>query len=589
MKRLFSRKTKEEVMADRLAEQKTAIQGSYSAEGKKSAYNKIYAVCKAWSYESLNGAIAAALLASSFYGTALTQSEYEDIMSVIPIWLTSSFPDPKLAEPLRSLAAKHVEFIRSRKENYSNNRRVFIEKGKTSRIPDTDEELGAIFDQWDTILLECELKGTPAAITLAKQDVDYWIKRMPYGPVHAITLVKLLLNSKLITQQEHDVLIDYIKKDVPESLLPRSGKEKDSTTSVVPIETKENSYASEKKRFIDNAMENLPGTVDRYAKVYDQWHDIRKINEVLGKESALVKLRACIDEWCSEDSNGMSYSGKLIETCAPSMLTELEKQELIRYSVKKHMDSLSSIRVSVPADNNTSYEEKLKKVYGSFNQALIGKVFHGGLTQADVVLRSLADIYGKNLNELDEDQYNKILKTYIDVYIRNVIVKCTHTHIITSLLTLHSDLVLNKDIARKVLSYTVINIINNDASMADKKIADSVKMMAGQYAEMEEAAKLNADKEDAFLNDPEYGLVPEKPIYTQGVTGSNEYLEKLRIASGEELKWTRTHTTTSPEVIGIIDVYEGKLPSGKVYNTLYLNMYGSKNSITIPQGFTCEE
>ena len=103
---------------------------------------------------------------------------------------------------------------------------------------------------------------------------------------------------------------------------------------------------------------------------------------------------------------------------------------------------------------------------------------------------------------------------------------------------------------------------------------------------VEDASKLNADAEDAFLDDPEYGLVPEKPIYTHGVAGSNEYLDNLCGPSGEKLIWSRTHTTTSPGITGIIDVYQGKLSTGANYKVLYINMYGTKNSSVIPRGFT---
>lgn len=36
---------------------------------------------------------------------------------------------------------------------------------------------------------------------------------------------------------------------------------------------------------------------------------------------------------------------------------------------------------------------------------------------------------------------------------------------------------------------------------------------------------------------------------------------------------------------GMIDIYEGYLPSGKRYKTLYVNMYGTANSTTAPKGF----
>jgi len=76
------------------------------------------------------------------------------------------------------------------------------------------------------------------------------------------------------------------------------------------------------------------------------------------------------------------------------------------------------------------------------------------------------------------------------------------------------------------------------------------------------------------------------PIYTNGVNGSNKYLEGLKTALGEKLTWKRVGSTSAEGVNGLIDIYVSTLPSGKEYKTLYLNMYGSSNSKKVPKGFS---
>lgn len=88
-----------------------------------------------------------------------------------------------------------------------------------------------------------------------------------------------------------------------------------------------------------------------------------------------------------------------------------------------------------------------------------------------------------------------------------------------------------------------------------------------------------------YLNDPQYGLVPEKPIYTCMPEGSREYLSGLVTLRGEPLRWERRGSANVKGINGVIDVYEGYLPTGELYQTLFVNMYSFRNSSTIPHGF----
>lgn len=88
--------------------------------------------------------------------------------------------------------------------------------------------------------------------------------------------------------------------------------------------------------------------------------------------------------------------------------------------------------------------------------------------------------------------------------------------------------------------------------------------------------------------DPEFGLVPEKPIYTLAtdiVEGQKAYLNKLRTINGEKITWKRLGSTSAAGIHGMIDIYATFLPSGKPYKTLFINMYGAKKSLGVPQGF----
>jgi hypothetical protein len=125
------------------------------------------------------------------------------------------------------------------------------------------------------------------------------------------------------------------------------------------------------------------------------------------------------------------------------------------------------------------------------------------------------------------------------------------------------------------------------------KAKDPLKALMEEHAKetiraMEANRTAQCDNED----DPEFGLVPEKPIYTLAtdiVEGQRAYLSKLRTTNGEKITWKRFGSTSVEGIHGMIDIYETFLPSGQPYKTLFINMYGAKKSVAAPKGFVMSE
>lgn len=232
-----------------------------------------------------------------------------------------------------------------------------------------------------------------------------------------------------------------------------------------------------------------------------------------------------------------------------------------------------------------SHAEKVEQAYRGYIPEMAGKMFPGGVKQADKIITSLAKLYGIDLDAADAEQYSAILTTYSDSFIRRVLTQSPNDQIINCLLVKHAALVKDRDVAKKALAFVTLNINNNDFALESNEDMAKLSSYVDILTYQEETAKKNAPAEKANLDDPEYGLVVTKPIYTQGVSGSNSYLRALKAASGESLTWTRCGSTYVEGIEGMIDVYESALPSGKPYKTLFLNMYGSTNSEMIPQGF----
>ena len=127
--------------------------------------------------------------------------------------------------------------------------------------------------------------------------------------------------------------------------------------------------------------------------------------------------------------------------------------------------------------------------------------------------------------------------------------------------------------------------ISEDISQDDALKA----FVAHQAKETIRIMTLNKDIASVDETDPEFGLVPQKPIYTfaiNSVRGEHEYLQSLRTIAGEEITWTRRGSLDVDGVNGMVDIYDTFLPSGILYKTIYINMYGAKTSRNAPTGFT---
>ncbi len=124
--------------------------------------------------------------------------------------------------------------------------------------------------------------------------------------------------------------------------------------------------------------------------------------------------------------------------------------------------------------------------------------------------------------------------------------------------------------------------VHTEETVATEALAG---ILATQIVEGRKSVEANRMAVYQNLNDPEYGFVPEKPIYTNGVDGEKQYLRSLRTSTGSVISWNRRGSIGVDGINGMIDIYDIFLPSGELYRTLYLNMYSPENSTHAPVGF----
>ena len=134
-------------------------------------------------------------------------------------------------------------------------------------------------------------------------------------------------------------------------------------------------------------------------------------------------------------------------------------------------------------------------------------------------------------------------------------------------------------------SAKLIDELSNPDLTPDDALSAILKFQAKATIDAVEA---NADGQPDNKSDDDFGLIPEKPIFTlalKSVDGEEEYLDKLYTESGEKIKYTRRGSTSAEGINGMIDIYDTFLPSGQPYKTIYVNMYGAKASASAPKGF----
>lgn len=232
-----------------------------------------------------------------------------------------------------------------------------------------------------------------------------------------------------------------------------------------------------------------------------------------------------------------------------------------------------------------THEEKVDLAYRCYKPEMVGMVFPGGKKQASNIIYSIAKLIGASLDSLDAKRYYDLLSIFSDVLIRRVVTHSTDDNIIASLQVKHSQEIRNKAVAQKVLAYCTINMNNNDFCLNNEESMAALDLFDNIISQNEQISQSNSDAQTENLDDPEYGLIPEKPIYVKGVAGSEEYLSNLRTVLGEIVTWERQGSLAVDNINGMVDIYEIILSSGKPYKTIYLNMYGTQNSTKLPKGF----
>ena len=108
-----------------------------------------------------------------------------------------------------------------------------------------------------------------------------------------------------------------------------------------------------------------------------------------------------------------------------------------------------------------THTEKVGLAYKCYKADLVESVFPGKEAQADRIIRSLALIYGIDLEACDAKKYYDILSTYSDIWIRRNITQTKDEIATASLVVNHGDLVKDMNTAQIAYSYITKALTNS--------------------------------------------------------------------------------------------------------------------------------
>ena len=232
-----------------------------------------------------------------------------------------------------------------------------------------------------------------------------------------------------------------------------------------------------------------------------------------------------------------------------------------------------------------SHEEKVSLVYKCYQPEMVSTVFPGGEAQVSNIIISLSKIYGVSLEPLTAKEYYDILTAYSDVFIRRTIANSSDEHIVVSLQVKHKNYIKNAEIAEKVLAFCKLNMSGSSFVLDSSEKMQLLENCSGSMSDEENLAIQNLAIQDD-TDDETYGLCMEKPIYTNGQDDTDAFLNQLKSALGEDIVWEKCETLDVEGIAGKVVVYNGSLPSGKSYKTVYINEHGINANKKIPKGFT---
>lgn len=263
------------------------------------------------------------------------------------------------------------------------------------------------------------------------------------------------------------------------------------------------------------------------------------------------------------------------KTPASTTQTPATRPPAVQTPVKSASDT-QSMWISQASDTSAVH-----RVLSTMNQDVLPTVFYGSEANAEAIAAELVPVLVPSASPNDDNAVREALQFYVDVWIRKQggfsPEFSTTSYIKSALADKYSY--CGAEVVSAAVDRCVAFVYQHDP-----RIQQRDEFQEFQQNLVQSNASQNVTAETAHLDDADYGLVPEKPVFVAGFPGTHAYLDALCLSDGTRPTFNRTGSMNVPGIEGPVDVYE-VMAGGRVVGRIFICLYGSANSTRAPRGF----
>lgn len=225
--------------------------------------------------------------------------------------------------------------------------------------------------------------------------------------------------------------------------------------------------------------------------------------------------------------------------------------------------------------------EIVKKMFQKMDEKMSRKVFYGGYQEAHEIIISIYRILQKGINCELEKGLLLSDEIYTQVWIRKrgFSPELCETKNIKNILK-NRFILVDEQILEEVIDMCVQIIYINEPDIKERDSAtEFLKSMHLKNASM------NKTIEFLYVDDMEYGLVFNKPVFVEGFGNDKAFLNSLCTDAGEEIVYQRIGSNEVKGIEGPVDIYGICKKNGEKYGVIYLCVYGSTKPTRVPKGY----
>ena len=230
-------------------------------------------------------------------------------------------------------------------------------------------------------------------------------------------------------------------------------------------------------------------------------------------------------------------------------------------------------------------DPNLKNLYDGMPALTKMQIFGNDIKNAQWVLFNIRDLLDEDgLSDLfsDEENLEKAWDLFVSIWSRIFIMQ--PSELVESISNKWATAGIEDDILLSCIAESLGYIY----AMNPKQKARGMSYLFREQM-VRKIAGGNLDIEDRDVDDPEYGLVPSKPVFVCGFLQQRIYMDSLCASDGREITYSRRGSMQVEGISGPVDIYDLFYENGEKYLTIFVCLYGKKNSQTAPGGLKFRE